>query len=118
MNRRSRWAVLVLLALVLGLALAPATQAQTAGANLIGRVQDKEGTALPGVTVTATQKDTGLTRTTVTESDGTFRLPSVPIGLYTVTVELNGFATVTIDEVRLNVASQREINVDMSPSTI
>ena len=118
MNRRSRWAVLVLLALVLGLALAPAAQAQTSGANLIGKVQDKEGTVLPGVTVTATQKETGFNRSTVTESDGSFRLPSLPIGLYTVTVELDGFATVTIDEVRLNVASQREINIDMSPSTV
>src|SRR5688572_3224740 len=91
MNQRKMWAVLMLLTLALGLAL-PAAQAQTSGANLIGRVQDKDGAALPGATITATQKDTGLTRTTVTESDGTFRLPSVPIGLYTVTVELNGFA--------------------------
>ncbi len=118
MSRRSQWAVLALLALVLGLALAPAAQAQTTGANLIGRIQDKEGTALPGVTVVATQKDTGLTRSTVTESDGTFRLPSVPIGLYTVTAELDGFATVTIDDVRLNVATQREINIEMSASTV
>ncbi len=118
MNVRRMWAVLALLALAWGLALPPAAHAQAAGGNLIGKVQDKEGAALPGVTVTATQKDTGLTRSTVTESDGTFRLPSLPIGLYTVTAELDGFATVTIDEVRLNVATQREINVDMSPSTV
>ncbi len=121
--KMSRWAVrpvalLALLALALGFALAPAAQAQTSAGNLVGKVQDKEGTALPGVTVTATQKDTGVTRSTVSESDGTFRLPSLPIGLYTVTVELDGFATVTIDEVRMSVASQREINVDMSASTV
>ena len=108
----------LLLALALGLALLPAAQAQTTGANLIGRVQDKSGNALPGVTVTATQKETGFNRSTVTESDGTFRLPSLPIGLYTVTAELDGFATVTVEEVRLNVASQREINIDMSPATV
>ena len=117
MNPRRIWAVLMLLALALGLALPPA-QAQTAGANLIGTIQDKDGTALPGVTVTASQKETGFTRSTVTENDGTFRLPSLPVGLYTVTAELDGFATVTVDEVRLNVASQREINVDMSASTV
>jgi outer membrane receptor protein involved in Fe transport len=111
-------AVACLLALALGLALAPAAQAQTAGANLAGRVQDKDGNALPGVTVTATQKETGFNRSTVTESDGTFRLPSLPIGLYTVTAELDGFATVTVEDVRLNVATQREINVDMSPATV
>ncbi len=118
LNPKRMWAAVMLLALVLGLALAPSAQAQTSAGNLVGRVQDKEGTVLPGVTVTATQKDTGVTRSTVTESDGTFRLPSLPIGVYTVTVELDGFATVTIDEVRMSVASQREINVDMSASTV
>ncbi len=123
MNRRTRSAVrplalVALLALALGLALLPAAQAQTSGANLIGRVADKDGTPLPGVTVTVTQKETGLTRSTITESDGSYRLPSVPVGTYTVQVELDGFATVTVEEVRLNVATQREINVDMSPSTV
>ena len=122
MNRRTtsaiRFMVAALLVLAWGLALLPAAQAQTSGGNLIGRVQDKSGAVLPGATVTATQKDTGLTRTTVTESDGSFRLPSVPVGTYTVQIELNGFATVTVENVQINVASQREINVDMSPSTV
>lgn len=123
MNRRTKSAVrplvlVALLALVLGLALMPAAQAQTAGANLIGRVTDKNGAPLPGATITATQKETGLTRSTVSESDGNYRLPSLPIGPYTVVVELDGFATVTVENVRLNVATQREINVEMSPSKI
>ena len=123
MNRRTtsairNLAVVALLALAWGFALLPVAQAQTTGANLIGRVLDKSGAALPGATVTATQKETGLTRTTVTESDGHYRLPSVPVGTYTVTVELNGFATVTVENVRVNVATQREINVDLSPSTV
>ena len=71
MNRRTtsaiRFAVAALLVLAWGLALLPAAQAQTSGGNLIGRVQDKSnGGALPGVTVTATQKGTGLTSNTVT----------------------------------------------------
>ena len=124
MNRRRESAVrplalVALFALTLGLALLPAAQAQTTGANLIGRVTAKAGGGpLPGTTVTATQKDTGLTRSTVSESDGTYRLPSVPVGTYTVVVELNGYATVTVEEVKLNVATQREINVEMSPSTV
>ena len=111
-------ALVALLALALGLALAPAAQAQTAGANLVGRVTDKNGAPLPGATITVTQKETGLTRSSVSESDGSYRLPSVPVGTYKVEVELNGFATVTVEDVRLNVASQREINVEMSPATV
>jgi hypothetical protein len=110
--------LVALLALALGLALLPAAEAQTAGANLIGRVTDKNGGALPGATITATQNETGFTRSTVSESDGSYRLPSLLVGVYTVTVELNGFATVTVEDVRLNVATQREINVEMSASTV
>src|SRR3954452_10530414 len=114
-----RFAVAALLLLAWGLALLPAAQAQTTGGTLIGRVQDKSGGgALPGATVNATQKETGLTRNTVTESDGTYRLPSLPVGSYTVQVELNGFATVTVENVTINVATQREINVDLSASTV
>jgi Carboxypeptidase regulatory-like domain/TonB dependent receptor len=122
MNRRTtsaiRLAVAALLVLAWGLALLPAAQAQATGGNLIGRVQDKSGGALPGVTVTATQKETGLSRNTVTESDGTYRLPSLPVGTYTVTVELNGYATVTVENVKVNVASQREVNIDLSQATV
>ena len=99
---------MVLLALAWAHRPAPAAQAQTSGANLIGQVTDKNGGALPGVTVTATNKDTGLTRIAVTSADGTFRLPSLPVGIYTVTAELSGFATVTSRNVRLNVATERD----------
>jgi hypothetical protein len=123
MNRRTMstirgFAVAALLALAWGLSLLPAAYAQSSGGNLVGNVQDKSGAALPGATVTATQKETGLVRNTVAESDGSFRLPSLPIGTYTVEVELNGFATVIFDKVTINVASQREINVEMNPSTV
>ncbi|HEX3556338.1 MAG TPA: TonB-dependent receptor [Thermoanaerobaculia bacterium] len=117
-NLRAKFALATVLALMAALLLLPAAQAQSGGANLVGKVQDKSGKPLPGATITATQKDTGLIRSTVTESDGTFRLPSVPVGIYTVVAELNGFATVTVQEVRLNVATDRELTVDMSPSTV
>ena len=121
MNRErfgAKIALATVLALVAALLCVPVAMAQTGGANLVGKVQDKSGKPLPGVTVTATQKDTGLTRSTVSESDGKLRLPSVPPGVYSVVAELNGFATVTVQEVRLNVASERELTVDMSPSTV
>src|SRR4051812_17129470 len=122
MNRRTtsaiRLTVALLLVLAWGLSLLPAAQAQAAGGNLLGRVLDKSGGALPGATVTATQKETGLTRSTVSESDGRYRLPSLPAGSYTIAVELNGYATVTAENVTINVASQRELNFDLSQATV
>ena len=40
--------------------------------NITGDVKDSNGAALVGVTVTATQVDTGLTRTTTSEDEGSF----------------------------------------------
>jgi hypothetical protein len=111
-------ALAVLLALASSLVLPPVASAQTAGANLIGRAQDGSGAPLPGATVTATEKNTGFTRTAVTDAEGNFRLPSLPAGTYVVVVELSGFAAVTVEEVRLNVATEREISVTLSPSTL
>jgi hypothetical protein len=120
--KRERFGAKIALATVLALVAAlwclTAAQAQTAGGNLVGKVQDKSGKPLPGATITANQKDTGLTRSTVAESDGTFRLASLPAGTYAVVAELNGFATVTVQNVRLNVAVDRELTVDMSATTV
>lgn len=111
-------ALAVLLALASAFVLPPAASAQTAGATLIGRAVDNEGNPLPGATVTATETRTGFTRTVVTDSEGNFRLPSLPAGSYVVVIELSGFAAVTVEEVRLNVATERQIDVTLSPSTL
>ena len=46
--------------------------AQLSTAQLNGRVTDESGALLPGVTVTATQTDTGVTRTDVTDGNGSY----------------------------------------------
>src|SRR5262249_24582394 len=76
------------------------------------------GGPLPGVTITATQKSTGYTRTTVTGPDGGFRLVSPPVGDYSVKSELSGFATVDIDSVHIDVATERNLEISMSQSTV
>ncbi|MEA2695687.1 MAG: hypothetical protein QOJ16_5074 [Acidobacteriota bacterium] len=112
-------AAAVLLA-ALGLAALPmAAHAQSAtGSSLVGRVVDNKGEALPGVTVSATEKATGFNRTAVTGSDGGFRLPAVPVGEYTVSAELAGFATVNVEAVRLVVATERKLEITMNPAKL
>ncbi|HXT22741.1 MAG TPA: TonB-dependent receptor [Thermoanaerobaculia bacterium] len=120
MSRRSftrGWRVFVT-AFALCLALLPAAQAQTSSATLTGRAVDADGSALPGVTVTATETNTGFSRNTVTGSDGSFRLAALPVGDYTVTAELQGFATVQVENVHLNVASTRSIEISMRAASI
>src|SRR5262249_5152212 len=101
------------------LLLPPAASAQTAtGATLSGKVADNKKAPLPGVPVNDTNKTTGFPRVTVTAEDGGFRLPSLPVGVYTVTAELQGFATVTVEAVELTVATERRLEVTLSPATL
>jgi len=65
--------------------------AQTVTGEIRGTVRDSSGGVLPGVTVTATNTQTGLKRTDTTSSTGTYVFPSLPIGTYTVAAELAGF---------------------------
>src|SRR5687768_13526594 len=81
-----------------------------ATAELNGRVTDESGAVLPGVSVTVTQTDTGLTRTTVTDADGNYSLPTLPTGPYRLEVTLQGFRTYVQTGIVLQVGATPTIN--------
>ncbi len=81
-------------ALLLCLTAASVAQAQEISATIRGKVVDQQGAVLPGVTITARQTTTNLSRSAVTTPLGQFFLPNLPAGSYEVTVELTGFAPV------------------------
>jgi hypothetical protein len=62
-----------------------------ATAQLSGTVKDDSGGVLPGADVTITQTDTGLKRNVVTDANGAFSFPNIPIGPYRLDVMLQGF---------------------------
>ena len=62
-------------------------------AQISGAVRDQSGAVLPGVEVTATQTDTGVARSTVTNETGSYVLPDLPVGPYKVEAALPGFRT-------------------------
>ncbi len=97
-------------ALTFVLTTAPAW-AQLSTAQLSGRVTDESGAVLPGVTVTATQTDTGLTRSVTTDATGSYVLPNLPTGPYRLEVALQGFRTYAQTGIVLQVAATPAINV-------
>src|SRR5687767_7507099 len=65
--------------------------AQTVTGTMNGTVTDRSGGALPGVTVTVRNLDTGLERVLVTDANGFFNAPFHPVGRYFVSADLAGF---------------------------
>jgi hypothetical protein len=56
--------------------------AQKTSGQINGSVLDPQGAAVPAATVTVTQLETGISRTTTTSDDGNFIVPDLPIGTY------------------------------------
>src|SRR6185503_16206219 len=89
-----------------------------ATAQISGTVRDSSGGVLPGADVTVTQTETGLTRNTVTETDGNFAIPGLPVGPYRLEVMLSGFKSYTQTGIVLQVGSAPNIPVTLSIGTV
>ena len=87
-GRQHVWRALVLTWLM---ALPLGALAQTITGHIAGRVTDSSGGALPGVTVTVLNENTGFTVTRVTDGSGAYVFTNLPVGRYTVSTELEGF---------------------------
>jgi hypothetical protein len=66
------------------------SQGETTSA-IIGQVSDASGAAVPGATVTVTNKETGLRRSASSDDSGRFHFPQLKPGAYSVKVEAEGF---------------------------
>src|SRR5438094_3860194 len=84
-----------------------------ATAQISGTVRDQSGAVLPGVEITATQTDTGIARTTITNETGSYVLPSLPLGPYKLEAALSGFRTFVQTGILLQVNSNPVINPTM-----
>ena len=79
----------------LALCTAPAIAQQTLG-SINGTVMDTAGAAVPDATVTVTNVQIDLTRTTRTQANGFFQIFNLPIGTYRVKVSHDGFDTTNL----------------------
>ena len=91
---------LMIVAMVVG-CLGAFAFGQTANAVLTGTTVDSSGALIPGVEVRATNVETGVTTTGVSNETGAYRIGSLLPGVYTVRAELPGFRVQTFTDVRL-----------------
>src|SRR6202521_4376184 len=81
-----------------------------ATAQISGAVKDQSGAVLPGVEITVTQAETGVTRTAVTNETGSYVLTNLPIGPYRLEAALPGFRTYEQTGIVLQVNSSPLLN--------
>ncbi len=89
---------------------------QAANATLTGTITDPHGAVVSGVTITATQKATGVKRETVTNDDGLYVLSNLAPGDYDLSVESHGFARISKTGISLNVGQTVTLNVSLEIS--
>ena len=106
---RSVVAVAILLALVAGSAVA---QYQTG--NIYGRTVAKDGSVLPGVTVTLT--GVGAPHTTTSDAQGNFRFINLSPGAYQLKAELSGLGSAIRSGITVSVGSNADVTMTLSPS--
>jgi hypothetical protein len=102
---------LLVAAVVVPLFASPAI-AQTTG-NIVGTVEDSNGGVLPGVTITARNVETELTRTAVTGAEGRFAVPLLPPGEYQVRAEMSGFKPYLRRDLRLTLGQAMVLNITL-----
>jgi hypothetical protein len=101
----------LLVCFVVVLICASAALAQTAGTGaLTGTVTDPSGAVISGATVTITNLGTGQSRTTTTDSSGSYKFSLLPPGNYSVQLSAPGFKTSEVPSVAVNVTETPVLN--------
>ena len=105
----SFWILIALTAIGLG---------QGTTSRVTGVVQDKNGAAVSGATVTLANEGTGVSLTTQTSDSGTYTFDLLQVGTYSVTVEKQGFKKFQSTHNNLNVNEPLTVNSALEVGTV
>jgi len=105
-----------LFALLCALLLIPAPEAfaQVLYGSVAGTVEDSTGAVVPGATVTVTDQATNQSRQATTTNDGTYVIPDLPAGSYTLAVAAQGFRTSQTRNILVSINNVTRSDVHLS----
>ena len=92
--------------------------AQTFRGTILGTVTDASGAVISGATVKVHNVNTGLDRSTQTSADGSYSISELQIGTYDVTVSQSGFQTSVTNNVAVDVAGARRVDIALKPGQV
>jgi Carboxypeptidase regulatory-like domain len=110
LNRPRIGSALLFLITALAIASMPLL-AQTSLGTIVGEITDESGAAVPHVAVTITNEATAASRNTITSEGGSYTVPSLPPGIYTVQAEMKGFRTEIQKGLKLDVDQTLRVNL-------
>ncbi len=113
----SKRILFVLIACMTALCFSPLAFGQAVG-SFSGTVTDKTGSSIAGASVTVTSQGTGVTRDAKTDETGHFIVNYVPIGMYTIRVQFQGFQPAEAKDLRLQIDESRELDFSLSPASV
>src|SRR5581483_896069 len=86
--------------------------------SIVGRVTDSSGAAVPDARVTVTNTQTGISVRTATTTEGTYSVPGLLAGTYTVRVEKPSFQVYTGTGITLQSSETARVDVHLAVSNI
>ena len=108
----------LLLSVVVVFVCASLAAAQGTTSRLVGVVRDASGGVIPGATVTLTNESTNTSFFTATTAAGTYVFEAVQVGVYTVTVELQGFKKFVATGNPVTIGEPTTVNVTLEPGGV
>ena len=100
-----------LVAFALCLSLSGTSYAQEITGTVVGHVSDQHGAAVAGAKVTITDAAHGFRQTYQTTDEGSFTSPQLPVGVYTLTIEMQGFKKFVQENLTVNVNDRRLVDI-------
>jgi hypothetical protein len=110
---RNKYPCLSALVLLLAIAASSAFAQGTATSTITGVVVDVDGGFVPGASVNVKSESTGAEFNTLTSANGSFTVPALNVGLYTVTVSLKGFKTAVLKGVVLSAGAPATVRATL-----
>src|SRR5687768_8910122 len=106
-------------ALVLSLLTALAVNAQSTGtATLVGIITDSSGAAVPNAKVIARNQQSGFTYESSATDTGSYYMPNLNLGTYSLHVEAPGFKTAVQRDIVLRINETPRINVTLEVGSV
>lgn len=108
-----------ILSLLIVVSTPPAfAQSQALNGQIEGAVSDQTGAAVANASITATNIETGATRSVTTDEGGVYRFPLLPLGTYRITVEAANFKKLIRDGVTLTTGQTATVDLHLQAGEV